>query len=102
MQDKAVTDSPDAVIVLVEWVKVTEGQPPMMKAPIVFMGPDKARLAEQRAIEMFNGDQAATGFLSASDADAARARWLRALKSGQPAPLNVRSCLRWRLVVGER
>lgn len=95
-------ESADAVVVLVEWVRATEDGPPQMKPPTVFMGPDRVRRAEQRAMELYDNDQASTGFLSTVDADAARARWLNQLKKGMPVPLNGRSSLRWRQVVGER
>jgi hypothetical protein len=95
-------ESEDSVIVLVRLVKNSDEGPTTMAAPLVFLGRQRVRLAEEAALRLYDADQVSTSFISTADADAARARWLKHLKTGQPAPLNCRSSLRWRLVVGER
>lgn len=101
MPTNAECESDDAVIVLVKLVG-GDGEPVMMTPPQVFMGKDKAKRAARAALDLYDADQASTSFLSDSDANAARERWLVYLKAGRAVPLNCRSSLRWRLVVGER
>lgn len=101
MTTNAECESDDAVIVLVQLVG-SEGGPTTMTPPQVFLGKDKGKRAERAALALYDADQVSTSFLSDRDADAARERWLKFLKAGRPVPLNCRSSLRWRMVVGER